>query len=113
MGNGKTSENSMPSSQLYAAILKNIPLNVCDRTYPGISSYHPFFICAQDENYVQSICGGDSGSPLVKMSDGIQIALTKGGPIEGCELGKPQLFTSIYPYLGWIGKITGLNVPNC
>lgn len=65
-------------------------------------------------NLKSSMCAGDGGSPIVGFNDGvlIGIAMSISYP-NGCKAGEPQTFTNIIPHLTWIGKQTGLNLPQC
>ncbi|KAL0102761.1 hypothetical protein PUN28_018215 [Cardiocondyla obscurior] len=46
------------------------------------------------------LCNGDSGSGLIKNSDGTIIGLVSGG--KPCARGSPDIYTNVFPYLSWI-----------
>ncbi|XP_031783595.1 chymotrypsin-2 [Nasonia vitripennis] len=46
----------------------------------------------------EGACHGDSGGPLV--ADGIQIGIVSFG--RPCAVGKPDVFTRVFTFLGWI-----------
>lgn len=75
MGNGATSESISISSKLNFAFLKTLSPSACHSTFP-ILSKRKSIICAQNTINDQSICRGDSGSPLVTRSDGILIGVS-------------------------------------
>ncbi|XP_012220523.1 chymotrypsin-2 [Linepithema humile] len=45
-------------------------------------------------------CNGDSGSGVVRNSDRTVVGLVSGGL--PCALGYPDVYTSVYPFVGWI-----------
>ncbi|XP_044013919.1 chymotrypsin-2-like [Aphidius gifuensis] len=49
----------------------------------------------------QGACHGDSGGPLV--ADGVQIGVVSWGT--PCAKGKPDVFTRVYSYTGWINMM--------
>lgn len=113
MGNGATSDfNTNISEQMHFAVMKTLPMHTCRKTFPFLLFRKSVF-CAQNEKKDQSICSGDSGSPIIRASDGTFIGVTVIGHAGDCESGEPQGFTNLYSYLKWIKKHTGINVPSC
>ncbi|XP_055327027.1 collagenase-like [Sitodiplosis mosellana] len=112
VGYGATSDHSGVSPQLKFALLTTLPAHVCrqvyQNSYPGRT-----VICAYNNVHGQSVCRGDSGGPLVSRTDGNLIGISCFVRKDGCELGIPQGFTNVYPYLGWISYVTGMNLPKC
>lgn len=69
VGHGKINDKSDVSLQLKYAHLKLIPLRDCARLYPD-KIVSGSYICAKSSsNDYQSVCGGDSGGPLITKSD--------------------------------------------
>lgn len=69
VGHGKTGDKSDVSLRLKYAHLKVIPLTDCARLYPD-KIVSGSYICAKSStNDNQSVCGGDSGGPLITKSD--------------------------------------------
>lgn len=69
VGHGKTSDKSDVSLHLKYAHLRVIPLKDCARLYPD-KIVSGSYICAKSSsNDYQSVCGGDSGGPLIRKSD--------------------------------------------
>ncbi|KAG5668501.1 hypothetical protein PVAND_016440 [Polypedilum vanderplanki] len=62
---------------------------------------HDSNVCAENIG-IGSSCGGDCGSPVTILRDGvrIQIGLVPIGP--PCNQGFPDLFTRVNPFLDWI-----------
>lgn len=69
VGHGKTSDKSDVSIQLKYAHLKLIPLRVCARLYPDKIVSNSYICAKSSSNDYQSVCGGDSGGPLITKSD--------------------------------------------
>lgn len=81
IGHGKTSDASDVSANLKYAHLKIIPFEDCGKLYPD-TAFFGSYICAKSAvNDYQSVCGGDSGGPLITNSDytlvGIAAFITK------------------------------------
>lgn len=64
-------------------------------------------ICAQGKQK-QSVCGRDLGGPLMSAESGALLGVTSLRSFDGCNLGKPQGFTSIPLQLQWIEEVTGI-----
>lgn len=76
IGHGKTSDTSKVSRHLKYALLKVIPLNECAQFYAD-KVLSGSYICAKSttDDY-ESVCGGDSGGPLINESDKTLIGVT-------------------------------------
>lgn len=114
MGHGVASkESDKLASILQYAELKIIPRWSCIKNYPFTLFRHSV-ICAVSE-LKQSACKGDSGSPLVRLSDNTLIGVTSFSRREGCEHGLPQGFTNVQQnhFYEWISEMTGLKLPHC
>lgn len=113
MGNGVVSNSrKIPSKKLLFANMKTLSMQDCRKTYRFLT-FRKSVICANNHVEKQSVCKGDSGSPLIKTSDGIMIGVAVFTPEEGCESGEAQGFTNIYSYLKWIEEVTGIELPSC
>lgn len=64
-------------------------------------------ICAVGEGK-RSVCGRDLGGPLISAKTGTLFGVTSLRSFKGCDLGKPQGFTSIHLQFEWIKKVTGI-----
>lgn len=115
MGHGVIN-NSMnkPSNKLLFASMKTLSLYDCRTSYPFLT-FRKSIICVQNEVKMQSVCKGDSGSPLIriKKSNRTLIGIAVFTSEKGCEYGEPQGFTNLYSYLKWIEQLTGINLPSC
>ena len=58
--------------------------------------------------YLKMYAQGDSGGPLV--ADGQIIGIASF--MAPCAIGMPDVFTRVYPYLGWIEEIISDNADN-
>lgn len=110
MGHGLTSETSrrLPDVLQYAS-LKTLSMAECKQTFPFLI-LRKSVICAFGESG-QSVCTGDSGSPLV--SENILIGISSFIHSANCDAGLAQGFTDVLPYLSWIGRTTGQSLPRC
>lgn len=81
-GHGRTSDASDVSLQLNYAHLTTIPLNLCRRVFPIISNRKSVICAMSTEPGLQSVCSGDSGGPMVTLSNptliGVSCFVRKG-----------------------------------
>lgn len=81
MGNGATSNTGIVSPQLQFAVLKTLPMKTCRKKFSFLF-WRKSVICAIDKENGQSVCMGDSGGPLLRVSDrtliGISSFITSG-----------------------------------
>lgn len=75
VGHGKTSDKSDVSVQLKYTNLKLIPLKDCGQLYPDEISSGSYICARSSVNNYQSVCGGDSGGPLIKKLDNTLIGI--------------------------------------
>lgn len=110
MGHGLTNEKSkrLPEVLQYAS-LKTLSMAECKQIFPFLI-LRKSVLCASGEKG-QSICTGDSGSPLV--SENILIGISSFIHSANCDAGLSQGFTNVLPYLSWIGRTTGQSLPRC
>lgn len=76
VGHGKTSDNGKVSMQLNYAHLTTIPLNVCEKVFPIVSGRKSVICAMRTEPGYQSVCNGDSGGPMVRLSDRTLIGIS-------------------------------------
>lgn len=104
MGNGKRHQGDKTISPvLQYAPMKTISEIACYITFPAARFRKS--ICAKGDG-MQSICGGDSGGPLIDAKSHCLIGIASYAT--GCDRGLPQGFTQISLHLPWIKKITGI-----
>lgn len=95
MGNGLTSSTQMSLSEvLKFAFLNTTKRSECLKPFE-IPLYARSIICAIGDEQ-QSICEGDSGSPLVRARDNVLIGVASFGPDDGCDSGEAQGFKIIF-----------------
>lgn len=94
--------------------LQTISLTECRQSY-ALLKLRKSVLCAQT-NSSQSVCSGDSGSPVIirntKKIPHIVGVVSFIGRAD-CETGFPQVFTNILSYNSWITKVTGISLPIC
>lgn len=111
MGFGWTNMTSKKqSSTLQHATLRTIPCNEYLDTL-GFFIFRTSILCAKSYKK-QSICNGDSGSPLIRKSDNTLVGIVSFG-IKGNNADYPQVFTSVHSYHKWISSVTGIQLPSC
>lgn len=76
VGNGKTSDKSDISLQLKYAHLEIIPFKDCGQLYPDTLAFGLYICATSAANDLQSVCGGDSGGPLITSSDNTLVGIT-------------------------------------
>lgn len=69
VGHGKTSDDSDVSLQLNYALLTTLPSNLCRKVFPILSGRKSVICAISTEKDFQSVCGGDSGGPLITLSE--------------------------------------------
>lgn len=103
-GYGKTSDaqTSIPlTSVLYQTSVPVITNAVCQNSFPiTIQGSH---LCTSGAGN-RGTCDGDSGGPLTVVwnNSRILIGIISFGPNEGCEAGKPSVYTRVTAFLTWI-----------
>ena len=81
---------------IYGAMI--VPTILCTRGYPDLT---------------QGICLGDGGGALItKTYPPVAVAISIFSSAIGCNMGYPQGYTRIGPYLDWISSYTGIPVTN-
>lgn len=103
-GTGLTSDvDRKLSTSLQWTNLTTLSNERCTKSYWPIGSIKSSNLCAIGEPK-QGACHGDSGTALVRETDGtqIQIGVLSWGLLHGCERGYPSVFTRISSYLEWI-----------
>lgn len=114
MGHGVTGGKSESLSPvLQSATLRTKTRWECVKSFP-LLLFRKTVLCAESQQTTrkQSVCQGDSGSPMVRSSDNTLIGITSFGPLSGCD-GYAQAFTDVIMYHGFISKITGIELPKC
>ncbi|UJR10760.1 hypothetical protein I4U23_014948 [Adineta vaga] len=80
----------------------------CERWWSFVDSSRQ--ICVADSISSSSICGGDTGSPLLAKYQGQYVVSGIASFIQGCKTGagtNPNGFTRVAAYKNWIKSITG------
>lgn len=75
IGHGKTSDGSDVSMQLKYTHLKLIPLKDCGQLYPDKISSGSYICARSSVGDYKSVCGGDSGGPLISKLDNTLIGI--------------------------------------
>ncbi|XP_026320438.1 collagenase-like [Hyposmocoma kahamanoa] len=98
VGFGRQSDNAgiSMSQRLHHVTLQVISNTVCLNTFRGLPTTN---ICTSGAGG-RSVCGGDSGGPLIHNDQ--LIGIVSFGHVFGCEHGHPQVFSRISSYRVWI-----------
>ncbi|XP_011706024.1 PREDICTED: chymotrypsin-2-like [Wasmannia auropunctata] len=73
--------------------------STCQTYHQGFMRIHQTEMCTLI-TYGTGLCNGDSGSGLIRNSDRTLCGLVSGG--KPCAQGVPDVYTGVYPFLGWI-----------
>jgi secreted trypsin-like serine protease len=107
-GWGVYADGAGPSPLLRFVDLTVRDLSVCEKIF-GPNMIKDSNVCTTGLNN-KSPCGGDSGGPLMTVSNSYQIGVVSFGAAVGCELGYPGVFTRVGSYLDWIAKNSDLKI---
>lgn len=95
IGHGKTSDKSDVSKHLKYSHLKLIPLKDCGQLYPD-KIFSGSYICASSsKDDFQSVCGGDSGGPLLRKEDNSIIGIA-------AFVTKCKIYLAIFSFIDYI-----------
>lgn len=109
VGNGyKKSEGGIADILQYAP-MTTTPIPLCMRVFPFLVHRASVF-CAENDKKRSSVCTGDSGGPLKRISDNKLIGIASFISPNNCDEGQPQAFTKVAFYRKWISEKTGLNL---
>lgn len=110
-GWGSVTQGGDVQATLRWVSVRVIANDVCVQSYPAATIIDSVICTVGDIN--QGTCGGDSGSPLVLLEDGVPTligSVSFGAPAArgGCNGTLPSGYMRTANQLTWIGQVTGL-----
>lgn len=102
IGWGLTSFPGNPSNELKHIALTTQDTGSCAAAWAGSLPITANQICTRGGP--TGSCKGDSGGPLIKGN--VLAGLVSFG--QPCALGKPDVFTNVASYIGWIKSVAGI-----
>lgn len=109
IGNGKDGNEGEMAETLQHTTLTTTSSSECKEIYSFINRNKIF--CAKG-SFNESICGGDSGGPIVHPITHTIFGVSSFTHASGCD-GIPQGFSNIFAFLPWISEITGIKFKVC
>lgn len=97
IGHGKTSDKSDVSAHLKYTHLKLIPLKDCEQLYPDKISSGSYICARSSVDDYQSVCGGDSGGPLLTKFDHTLIGIASF--VTRCKIHLSKFYYNNYTFL--------------
>ncbi|MEO0814953.1 MAG: trypsin-like serine protease, partial [Myxococcota bacterium] len=93
-----------PSEILLRAKTQTIGRTQCQNTHRNV---HVRQFCVRDvDPWKQGACGLDGGAPLYRMNG--RVAGIASYTVSNCRPNKPQVYTDVAQYQGWIKSVSGL-----
>ncbi|XP_075985841.1 uncharacterized protein LOC142982971 [Anticarsia gemmatalis] len=110
-----TGWGEIPLKGVYSHVKKIVPLplwtrEACEKAYENKIVLPPSVICAGGEEGIDT-CRGDSGGPLTRVQDTIELwGVTSGGSTRCGEKNSPGVYTKVIDYLDWIQSVIDNNL---